>query len=179
MIRIERFGKEDFSRLKSWIETEEALIQFSGPIFSFPLTEQQLEVYISDPRRHAFKVINAENKRVIGHAEVYLMEDNSAKLCRILIADVQSRGKGMGQKLVSELLKFSFIHLQASRAMLNVYDWNVPAIKCYEKAGFTIVQGRTKSTSFKGKTWNAIHMTINKPTWERIVTGSTLKRNEM
>jgi len=166
MIKIERFGKEDFSRLISWIENEEALIQFSGPVFSFPLTEPQLQVYMSDPRRNAFRVINTENNTVIGHAEVYFMEDHSAKLCRILIGDTQFRGKGIGQKLVSELLKFSFNHLQASHAMLNVYDWNVSAIKCYEKAGFSIVEGKTKSTNFNGNTWTAIHMAISRLTWE-------------
>jgi len=38
MITLEPFDREDFERLINWVDNEEILVQFGGPIFSFPLT---------------------------------------------------------------------------------------------------------------------------------------------
>ena len=37
-------------------------------------------------------------------------------------------------------------------------DWNIAAIKCYEKAGFTIDPGKKLERMVNGKTWAAINM---------------------
>jgi RimJ/RimL family protein N-acetyltransferase len=169
IIKIERFSKEDFSRLISWIDREETLVQFAGPIFSFPLTNEQLEDYLTDPMRNAFKIINTADNSVIGHAEIYLLKADVAKLCRILIGEKTDRGKGLGQKIVSELLKISFIELGKSSVELNVYDWNISAIKCYEKMGFSTNKGVTKTTVVNGKKWLSLNMTTNKTVWESLV----------
>jgi len=168
-IKIEKFSKEDFSRLISWINCEEILVQFAGPIFSFPLTDDQLEAYLTDRKRSAFKVINANDNTVIGHAEIYLMKDNVAKLCRVLIGENKNRGKGIGQKIVSELLKFSFIKLGVYCAELNVYDWNISAIKCYEKMGFSINKGVFNTVIVNGNEWVSLNMTTNKSVWNNLV----------
>lgn len=42
MIRLEPFSKNDFSRLMNWIGSKRELVQFAGPIFSYLLTEDQL-----------------------------------------------------------------------------------------------------------------------------------------
>lgn len=168
-IKIEQFNKEDFSRLISWIDCEETLVQFAGPIFSFPLTNEQLEDYLTDPMRNAFKIINTTDNSVIGHAEIYLLKDDISKLCRILIGEKTNRGKGIGQKIVSELLKISFIKLGTSYAELNVYDWNISAIKCYEKMGFSINKGVNKAIVVNGNKWLSLNMTTNKTIWKNSI----------
>jgi len=54
MIKLEQFDETDFDRLISWVDSEEFMLQFAGPIFTFPLTIDQLESYISDKNRFAF-----------------------------------------------------------------------------------------------------------------------------
>lgn len=169
MIKIESFGPEDFSRLISWIDSEETLVQFAGSMFSFPLTNQQLENYLTDQNRNAYKIISAEHNAVIGHGEVYARDDDTAILCRILIGPVTYRGKGFGQRIVRELLNVTFNELGRISAELNVYDWNIPAIKCYEKTGFTINEGQKRSTTVNGKVWTALNMRINKMDWEELM----------
>jgi len=44
----------------------------------------------------------------------------------------------------------------------------VSAIKCYEKAGFTVNKGQTKTTLVNGKKWISLNMTINNLTWEKL-----------
>ena len=86
MITLERFGRNDYEQLISWIKDEEMLMQFGGPNFRFPLTVEQLDHSQADPRRHSFKVVSEQTKKTIGHCEVYLQED-CAKLARIIIGD--------------------------------------------------------------------------------------------
>jgi len=37
-IRLEKFGRENYANLIAWVESEEALMQFAGPLFKYPLT---------------------------------------------------------------------------------------------------------------------------------------------
>lgn len=166
MITLEPFDKKDFERLINWVDNEEILVQFGGPIFSFPLTIKQLEEYKNDKQRLSFKVIDQSNKTIIGHAELFPSDDNKTiKICRILIGDKANRGQGFGKQIINELLKISFLKLNKEKAELNVYDWNTNAIKCYEKVGFTINPDKTFKSEVKGSTWTAINMTINKQDW--------------
>jgi phosphosulfolactate synthase (CoM biosynthesis protein A) len=71
MITLEPFDREDFERLINWVDNEEILVQFGGPIFSFPLTIKQLEEYKNNKQRLSFKVVDQSNKIIIGHAELF------------------------------------------------------------------------------------------------------------
>jgi RimJ/RimL family protein N-acetyltransferase len=106
MITLEPFDREDFERLINWVDNEEILVQFGGPIFSFPLTIKQLEEYKNDKQRLSFKVVDQSSKIIIGHAELFPSDDNKTmKVCRILIGDKKNRGQGFGQEIINELLK--------------------------------------------------------------------------
>jgi RimJ/RimL family protein N-acetyltransferase len=166
MIQLEPFTIADFGRLISWIENKEELVQFAGPVFKFPLNEKQLEKYIEDKNRFAFKVVETNSEQIIGHCEIYLTEQ-TAKLCRILIGEKSFRSKGLGLQIVNNLLEISFANFNKSSVELNVYDWNVGAIKCYEKAGFVINKDIVKTIEVNGNTWTSINMTINKTTWKK------------
>ena len=167
MLTIAPFNNEDFNRLISWITTKEFLFQFAGPIlFNFPITNEQLEIYVKNNNRRVYKVINHENISIIGHAEIEIEKNRIGKLCRILIGDSKLRGLGYGTLVVSELLKIAFTELELNSAELNVYTWNKGAIKCYEKAGFRVDASKTKSTLVNNKTWTSINMKITKAKWE-------------
>jgi RimJ/RimL family protein N-acetyltransferase len=159
MINLEPFTKKDFSRLISWIDNKEELIQFAGPVFNFPLTEDQLEKYLENKNTNAFKVIETTSNQIIGHCEVYLTE-TSAKLSRILIGTKSFRGKGLGLEVVNLLLEKCFKEFKSSLVELNVYDWNIGAIKCYEKAGFVVNPEKSKNIEVNNKTWTSINMFI-------------------
>ncbi|HCY75486.1 MAG TPA: N-acetyltransferase [Ignavibacteriales bacterium] len=164
MIKLEPFTKSDFTRLISWIDNLEELVQFAGPNFSFPLTTDQLEKYLANENTFAFKVIETKSNKTIGHCEIYKSE-STAKLCRILIGEKVFRGKGLGVEVVNLLLEKSFIHFNYCLAELNVYDWNISAIKCYEKSGFKINKDRTKTILVDGKPWKSLNMIITRTEW--------------
>lgn len=166
MIKLEKFDKTDFERLIIWADSEEMLVQFSGPIFKYPLTTEQLENYLKEENSIPFKVVDTESKEVIGHAEIYKSENNLAKLCRILIGDKKYRGKGIGEKTGNLLVKYSFEELKVEKVELNVYDWNTQAIKCYEKSGFAINPDKISQITVQENVWISLNMIITKDNWK-------------
>ena len=159
MIELQQFNKTDFSRLISWIDSEEALLQFTGGIFKYLLTHEQLEDYLKDENRIVFKVLNKSTNEVIGHSEILRVDDISVKICRLLIGDLSLRGKGYGQALMKALVEYAIQKLNAKSIELNVYDWNTSAIKCYEKVGFKANPAKSKVVKFgENIEWLAVNM---------------------
>ncbi len=165
MIKLEPFKHSDFDTLISWINSEKLLIQIAGTIFSYPLTASQLHVYLDDEKSISFKIVDSSQNKTIGHTEIYLTSNESVKLDKLLIGDKSQRGKGIGQLVVEELLKYSFEVLKAKEVELNVYDWNTAGIKCYEKVGFILNPDKKLSTQVHDDTWLALNMTIDKEKW--------------
>lgn len=161
MIELGLFTNDDFNRLMGWIVNEEELIQFAGPIFKYPLTEVQLSHYLKDKNRIVYKVSVLPAKEIIGHCEIYISE-SSAKLCRILIGNRSYRGKGLGLEIINKLVNICFNELNFNYAELNVYDWNIPAVKCYEKAGFILNPEKSKTIVVNNKPWTSVNMFMRK-----------------
>lgn len=165
MIQLMPFGPADFDALISWVDSEETMVQFAGPIFSFPLTRQQLVAYLDEGNRHAFAVRNEEGRH-IGHAEIMFRDDQTALFCRILIGDPAHRGQGLGGAVIRSLQDIAFRQLGATNVELNVYDWNIGAIRCYEREGFSINPDKVKTKEVKGQTWTALNMVLSREQYE-------------
>lgn len=165
MIELQPFTIDDAPALISNIKNERALLQFAGPVYQFPLTEDQLEEDLNDENRTLFKIIDRNTQNVIGHAQIFLKEETFL-LGRILIWDENNRGKGYGKKVMQELLKYGFSHYNRPLAELNVYDWNTGAIECYKKVGFIIDPDIKKEAKIDNETWVSINMKIDKSTFE-------------
>jgi len=161
MITFEAFLEEDFDRLISWIKSEEELIQFAGSIFRFPLTREQLTVYLNNITRQVFKIKLIATNEIIGHCELNF-QNASPRLSRILIGDANNRNKGLGKAIVKEMLDKLFFNPQFNEADLNVFDWNSNAIASYKKSGFVINTGHDSQMIVNEKKWNAVNMTISK-----------------
>lgn len=166
MIRLERFGPQDYANLISWIDTEEMLIQIAGRQMEFPVTEDQLDISQSDKNRIAFSIIYAETGKSIGHCELYLIE-GSAKIDRVIIGDSSMKGKGLCSRLMKLLLEYGFYSLNQPVVELNVFDWNTAAIRCYEKAGLKKNPDKTMEFETNGGKWIAFNMSIDKLTYEQ------------
>jgi RimJ/RimL family protein N-acetyltransferase len=163
MVRLEKFTTSDFPQLLAWIDSYETLVQFAGAsTFEFPVTENQLQSYCDKTDRQIFKVIHLADNKNIGHAELLFLGEGKARICRVLIGDKNYRGLGIGQAIIEALVTKAYGELQMSYLELNVYDWNISAIKCYEKVGFRINLDEVKYSEFEGKKWKALNMIIEK-----------------
>jgi RimJ/RimL family protein N-acetyltransferase len=165
MIYLENFEKKDYSELIDSVKNAKDLMQFGGPEFAFPLTEEQIDKTLSDENRIAFRVANISNGNAIGHCEIYFY-DGFAKLGRILIMDKNQRGKGIGEQMVTLLLQYIFENRKERNIELNVFDFNIGAQKCYEKVGFTLNPDKKYLREVDGETWTALNMVLNLEEWK-------------
>lgn len=165
MIRLERFTADDFERLIGWVGSEEDMVRFSGPAFTFPLTHEQLYRYISVENRIAFRAVDRASGRTIGHAELNAIDLNNrnARICRILIGDCGQRNKGYGSEIIRALVRYGFETLCLHRLDLGVYDFNVSAIRCYQKCGFEIEGLMRENTKVGTEYWSTYNMSLLNP----------------
>ncbi len=164
MIKLDFFDSTDFNLFISWINNKEELFQFAGPIFTYPLTTEQLLAYSADDRRIPFKVVHIKTNEIIGHCELNF-ENTIPRLSRILIADSRARGKGIGKLIVDKMLEQLFVMRYFDSADLNVFDWNKGAIRCYEQVGFKINSECVNTQILDNDIWTALNMIITKELW--------------
>ena len=157
MIKLQPFGVDNWKYLRKWITNESELIQFAGPIFSFPINKNQVESYLSNPNRTVFKIEDS-SKQAIGMAEISDEGGNVAKLARIIIGEESMRRKGIGTKLMNQLADYGFNKLKKEKLILNVYSWNLGAIKCYEKVGFRRIDKTPILVTVGDEEWEVIEM---------------------
>lgn len=175
MIKLKYFEPADFQQLINWIETPQFLLQWGGPAFSYPLTENQLAKYIECANTDnsdtlIYKAIDNETGNVIGHISLGKIDkiNKSARVGKVLVGDKNVRGKGVGNLLMKEILQVAFDELNLHRVSLGVFDFNVSAIACYEKVGF-IKEGLLRDSRKNGdEYWNLWEMSILENEWLEI-----------
>lgn len=173
MIRLEQFGQSDFKQLIDWISDEELLTNWSGALFSFPLTNNSLEWYISDTNiagssdAFVYKVVDAFDGRTVGHISLggISWKNRSARINRVFIGN-EERNKGYCREMVQAALKIGFEELQLHRISLGLYDDNTAALKCYEKSGLKIEGISRDILWYKQRWWSMIEMSILEDEWK-------------
>lgn len=161
MIELKPFTENDFETIKSWINSKEELFQFAGPIFKFPLTDNQLLNYIKMSDKKPFKVVLKSTNETIGHCEMNF-ENGNNRLSRILVGKKELRGKKIGEQIVRELVKMFFLNPDIKEVDLNTFDWNRAAINCYEKVGFRINHEKSEIITVHDNQWTRINMTLKR-----------------
>jgi RimJ/RimL family protein N-acetyltransferase len=175
MITLEYFTSNDFTQLMDWIKDEEALMNWSGSLFSFPLTKESMEWYIEDVNdinnsdAFIYKAVETETGKVVGHISLggISKKNKAARISRVLV-DPASQGKGYCCQMIKAVLKIGFNNLQLHRICLGVYDFNKAAIRCYQKAGLIIEGTNRDCLLFKDKWWSLVEMSILEEEWRTI-----------
>ncbi|MGH0429700.1 GNAT family N-acetyltransferase [Bacillus hominis] len=174
MIKLEKFTRSDFKQLINWIDSEEFLIQWSGNAFIYPLNEKQLERYTRNANYEnantlAFKVIDEETAKVIGHISLGQIDNinKSARIGKVLVGDTNMRGRSIGKQMMKSVLHIAFHELKLHRVTLGVFDFNTSAIACYEKLGF-VKEGLLREARKVGDTyWNLWKMSMLEYEWQQ------------
>jgi len=108
-----------------------------------------------------------ESDRLIGTCAFSQLEaDNGSTLFHITIGERDAWGHGYGSEATELMVAHAFTRLALHRVALTVFEFNVRAIRTYEKCGFT-VEGRARDAIARdGRFWDEIHMSILAPEWE-------------
>ncbi|MBZ9625945.1 GNAT family N-acetyltransferase [Clostridium sp. FP2] len=167
LIKLEKFKTCDVKILASWIPDKEFLLQWAGPAYSFPLSEDQLQDDINmmsseNPKTLMFAVKIANTNEIIGHIQLLGIDlvNSSACIGRVLVGNQNIRNKGIGTQMINGILDIAFETLKLHRVYLGVFDFNKSAIACYEKAGFKIEGTSRDFRKINDEYWSLINMSI-------------------
>ncbi|NGP57406.1 GNAT family N-acetyltransferase [Paenibacillus thiaminolyticus] len=176
MIALQYFVPSDFQQLISWSGDDAFLLQWAGPEFKYPLTEDQLLEYIKGANdvershRLIYKAIETETNQTVGHISIGRIEryNRSARIGKVLIGNKSSRGKGYGTQIMQQALRIGFEELQLHRISLGVFVFNESARRCYEKLGF-VQEGVTRDARrYQDSYWSLIEMSILEDEWRNM-----------
>jgi len=170
MIELAPFGVNDCPRLIRWIDSPRLLAQWGRWKFRFPLDEKQLEDYLREttgesPSRIVFKSLHSSE--VVGHIELNAINrgNGTASICRVFVAP-EHRGKGFARDMLRMILNHGFGTLGLRRIDLQVFDFNQPALACYESVGF-VREGVLRQYAKVGdECWNLVWMGLLRNEWK-------------
>ena len=176
MITLEPFTPADFAQLIEWVDSERLMKEWSGSMFSFPLTEAGLSWYIegannfADPSVFIYKAVDAKTGLTLGHISLggISERDRAGRITRVLVGHTTERRRGICQGMVKALLRVAFEELHLHRVSLGVYDFNHAAINCYLKCGF-VEEGRMRDVvRHEEGYWTLIEMGILEDEWRAL-----------
>ncbi len=163
MLNLIPFAPAHFALLSSWFDTEADIVQWAGPFVSFPLSSDQLEGMLDEgrtdpPQRLCWMAEKAGD--LVGHAQLsFDWRNGNAWLSRVVIAP-RARGQRLAEPMVRLAIDEAFSFAAVERLELNVYAWNVPAIRTYERLGFWPEGTRRAATLVDGARWDTSIMSI-------------------
>lgn len=144
MIELLPLHESNLHYIAAWNEGKglDFLRQWAGPsAYSYPLTEEQLKTRLEYSKRRQSDFVMYEiildRKTMIGTVELFAIDRETlrATMGRFLISE-EYRDKGYGQETIKALFRLAKDHYKIEELRLNVFEFNVAAQKCYEKAGF-------------------------------------------
>jgi len=155
-LRIRPFGDQNLPTLLSWATNERELRLWAGE--TFPCLPDEA-AFRKHQRKRKVRGYQAEDRRgrFVGYAELVGSPGGDGTLCRVII-DPARRGMGFGKTFVELLSNEGFGRLRFRRLLLNVFTFNVPAVRCYRSLGFRPLTGRLKRRCYDGETWNLVVM---------------------
>ncbi|MFD1425963.1 GNAT family N-acetyltransferase [Kroppenstedtia sanguinis] len=96
-----------------------------------------LERVINDESRLLLCIVDRGDDRVVGDVELLEIDPvNRSAHIRIALRDEKKFGKGYGTEAMGLMLDHGFGNLNLHRIDLEVFDYNLRAIRTYEKLGF-------------------------------------------
>ena len=162
MISILPLEKDDAELIVKWNEgtTSDFLQQWTGQGYEFPITVSQIIKRIDDEPTSSYKLYKILlEDTVIGTIELlYIDEEKEYAHFGCFLLNPYYAGKGHGTAALNEFACKVFNDFKINTLGLTVFDYNKSAIRCYEKAGFKIVDEQTRPNG-----WVAIRMHKTNP----------------
>jgi RimJ/RimL family protein N-acetyltransferase len=153
-VTLRRPRKEDFeARLR--LENDAEIIRMYGGNRSDlrPITEEAAKRWVGRLLDHDYAWI-IEAGTLIGHVRLdrVHLRDRRASLA-IGIDDSTQLGKGFGSEAIALVLGYAFNVLKLHRVSVRVVDYNLRAIRAYQRCGF-VIEGRERESAFVDGIWH-------------------------
>lgn len=158
-MQLVAFQPKDYSLLIDWIDSEAFNLLWGGPIYQWPLTLKQIDTHLS--RDDVSPLILIADGLIVGYIELFRVSDDEYRLCRVLVVDKNSRGKGYGKQLVQRSVEYIREHFTAKSISLAVFEHNESAVGCYQSLGFMSEKTEHYQPGFTDRPWPLLHMRLS------------------
>lgn len=172
-IRLRAIERADLPFFVEWLNDPEVR---HGLKLYLPLSmaeeEEWFEKMLQRPaveRPLAIEVPGGDTWQLIGNCGLFNVDwKNSSAELGIFIGRKDLWNQGYGSEVVHLLCRHAFDTLNLHRLYLHVYDYNLRAIRAYEKCGF-VKEGRLREAHYQdGKYHDVWILSILRSEWEKM-----------
>ncbi|WP_299128819.1 N-acetyltransferase [uncultured Vibrio sp.] len=162
-MEINRFKDSDADEIVTWFTSLEDYVLWGGRTFGWPLEAASIIERSQEPQVELYTFstssTNSNTNELLGFMEFQRMSDSELRFCRVAIHPNQ-RGKGLGQSMIESALEAAKQIPDVTTISLAVFQQNHGAKRCYDKAGFQVVDKEPKFKEFNGNTWPLYQMEL-------------------
>lgn len=119
------------------------------------------------------------DERLVGFAKIYSIGwTHGAARMQLGIGDPADRGKGFGGEALRLLLRYAFEELNLYRLTAAVPEYNQPALRLFEKAGFRVEVCQRQLLHRDGRRWDMLGLGLLRRDWEQGKQANRDRRGE-
>jgi RimJ/RimL family protein N-acetyltransferase len=135
-----------------------------------PMRPEEIERFFAarvvGPEALAMAVHEKASDRLIGTCAFSQLDgENGSALYHITIGEADAWGHGFGTEATQLMVDHAFGTLGLHRIALYVFEFNVRAIRAYQRCGF-VIEGRSRESIWRdGRWWDELAMSILESDW--------------
>ncbi|MBE5802362.1 MAG: GNAT family N-acetyltransferase [Clostridiales bacterium] len=171
-IMLREYQAEDIGPIRGWVndvETTRYLATRFWPAQTMVDSQEFLSRMLQSSHNACnFVIADKEDGRYIGQLDLFRL-DWRLRLGEIgmVIGSKEDRGRGYGTEALELLQRFAFLTLGLERLELEVHMENQQALRCYEKAGFTLEGVKRHAFYNDGHFSDLGMMSVIREDWEK------------
>lgn len=149
---------KDFQYISQWVTDARTHALWCANRIPYPIAENAFHELLAQNEKdwgdcgYVFmKDITA--RQPIGFCAFSVNETDNSGFLKFIVINSSGRGKGLGTQMLQTFLKYAFEIVGVDEVKLNVFDVNIAAKRCYEKAGFIPQTITPDAFMFEGESW--------------------------
>lgn len=171
MLKLRPYKCCDAETILSWCRDEESFRRWTSDRYdTFPITAEDMNRKYVDcngdcPEPDNFYPVTAVDDGAIVSHMILRYTDAEQKILRFgfVIVDDARRGMGYGKSMIRLAQRYAFDILAAEKVTLGVFENNLPAYRCYQSAGFRLVeQAETQCCRVNAEVWKILEFEMTK-----------------
>lgn len=133
------FTAEDKAVLSSWFASQQDVTQWAGPGVTWPLTDTFLDTLLDSASQKPAGLLTFAGRiqgKLVAVAQMGFDWDNRFVCLARVVVSPGMRGQKLAEQMLQTLIETAFRDPTLDRVELQVYPFNIAAVKTYERLGF-------------------------------------------
>lgn len=150
----------DFDAMRDWLPDARAHAMWCANRFAFPLERESFEAVLRENAARSGDLPFAAVTDDGGLAGFFCLSPDPnarAALLKFVVVDPARRGRGLGRAMLRLAAARAF-DAGASSVRLSVFSPNLPALRCYQGAGFELTSRDPGAFRFGDEAWDRCGM---------------------